>query len=801
MFSCIRDTGQGAFWASLWCRGLGWPRIRPMEGPIADLIPNRRREKRTRHPAYRYLRGAVLGVGGLALLSLPVLGVLAAWYPHLSGAAYLALININLILLGVVVLFTLRRLLLMFLDRRGKLRNGRLHVRLLGVFSVLAVIPALLVALLAVYLLNLGIESWFSAKVNRALEGSRQVAEAYLDEHERTLSLEVQAIGQDPLLRERPWLLDLQGLRPWLRGEMQRRRLDDLAFVDDDGTVISQGSPIGGLVMTPEMLASLRAPLAQASVFRDLSDGRVAAAVPLRGNIWLVGQRYINPGVTARVDETTAAFQEYESLNAERAHLRWLATLYLMLMAAVTLAGAIWTGIRLANKIVRPVTGLVHATNRVSAGDLTVRLTPADDDELGVLTQAFNRMTQQLANQRDLVEKKNKELDERRKQMEAVLTGVTAAVFSVDATGLVRSANHTANQLLGLKVGGKLEKASPAIFEAWEAFVANPRPLAQQQVKLNATDGDQHTLLLRLVPQYVEGGKVGSVVATADDITPLIGAQRLAAWRDVARRLAHEIKNPLTPIKLSAERLQRKYLKLLPESDQTLFKELTDTIVQQAEDMRRMTNEFSDFARMPVAIFQQENLIDLVDQAVALQSARGGIRFEKKYEVKRDEAKLFGDRGQINRVLVNVIENAVNAIEEAPKAPPKETKKGKASAKSEKSDDGLVTLVVKKTHDARLRVTVLDNGKGLPPEVDVTKLFDPYVTTRKGGTGLGLAIVRKVMDEHEGQVRLLRRPEGGTAVELTFNPNPTAPRDKPELQGVGAHEPEPPTGQIRGIDR
>jgi two-component system nitrogen regulation sensor histidine kinase NtrY len=370
---------------------------------------------------------------------------------------------------------------------------------------------------------------------------------------------------------------------------------------------------------------------------------------------------------------------------------------------------------------------------------------------------------------------------------------------------MVRSANHTASTLLGIKVGGKLAKASPVIHEAWLAFVANPRPLAQQQVKINATDGDSHTLLLRLVPQYVEGGKVGSVVATADDITPLIGAQRIAAWRDVARRLAHEIKNPLTPIKLSAERLQRKYLKLLPESDQPLFKELTNTIVQQAEDMRRMTNEFSDFARMPVAVFQQENLIDLVDQAVTLQAgARSGITFEKKYELKRDDAVLLGDRGQINRVLVNVLENAVNAIEESPQHGPKhdkDEKKTKPGGKGEKSDVGLVTLVVKRTHDGKLRVTVLDNGKGLPPEVDVAKLFDPYVTTRKGGTGLGLAIVRKVMDEHEGQVRLLRRPEGGTAVELTFTPNPTAPRDKAELQGVGAHEPEPPTGQIRGIDR
>lgn len=760
---------------------------RRLEQPLYNGLPDRRRGRKARHPVYVAILFMVMGVGLLALLALPGLTIVAALYPGLSGPAYLALVNINIVLLGVVVMYMLRKVLLMFLERRGRLRGGRLHVRLLGIFGLLAVVPTMFVALMAVYLLNMGIEGWFNQKVNRALEGSLLVAEAYLDEHERGVALEVQAMAQDSIWRERPWLFDSQELKPWLRAQVERRRLDEVAVVDDNGVIINQSGMFGGIPLSPEMLGALRAPMARAGTFRTLPDGRVVALAPVREGVWLVAQRWVNSAVLARVDQTNAAFKEYAALKSEQGYVRWLVTLFMLLMTSVVTAGAIWMGIRLANKIVRPVTHLVHATNRVSAGQLDVRLTPSDDDELGVLTQAFNRMTQQLHNQRDLVERKNRELDDRRKQMEAVLTGVTAAVLSVSAAGVVKSANQTAQHLLNVRAGGRLDKSLPAMAEVWARFVEHPKPVGQQQVKVEV-EGDVKTLMVRLVPQYVEGGKVGSVVVTADDITPLIGAQRLAAWRDVARRLAHEIKNPLTPIKLSAERLQRKYLKVMPEGDQKLFKELTDTIVQQAEDMRRMTNEFSDFARMPMAVFTEENLLELVGHAVVLQkTGRADIKFETQYELTPEEATLWCDRGQVNRVLVNIVENAVNAIEESGGEPGKE--EGKTS-KGEKSGQGLVTVVVKKTHDDKVRLTVLDNGKGLPPDVEVNKLFDPYVTTRKRGTGLGLAIVKKVMDEHEGTVKLMRRAEGGTMVELTFPRKPSAPQEKEILP----HEPEPAAG-------
>lgn len=725
------------------------------------MVGDRRRSdsgRRQPHPLYVLLKNGVLIAVVLALLALIAIVAATLLRPDISGPAYLALINVNLVLLGVVVVFTMRRLLVMFLDRRGRLKGGRLHLRVLGIFSLLAVVPAVAVMTFAVYLMNQGVESWFSDKVNGALEGSLQVAQAYLEEHEKALLVEVDSLAKDRVWNTSFLLLDRDGLRDWLRAQMDDRKLSELAVVDENGNVLVTASDMGGFAIPPDVMANIRVQGEIAQTFKNINDGRVLAVAPLRDGMMLVGQRWVNPAVLSRVDKTNEAFREYDGLRKERQRIKLLANLFLIGLTVTAMAGAVWTGIQLATRIVRPVTALVHATNRVSAGDLDVRLTPERDDELGVLTQAFNRMALQLQNSRDLLERKNREMDDRRKVMEGLLTGVTAGVVSMDASGNVKLANQAAESLLGLKMGQNLSKVAPAIGEMLGALVEHPRQLYQQQLKIEGVDGDSKTLQVRMVPQFVEGGKVGTVVATFDDVTPLIGAQRLAAWRDVARRLAHEIKNPLTPIQLSAERLKRKYMSAVPEGERELFKQLTETIVRQTEDMRKLTNEFSDFARMPEAVMEPQNLIEMMDSAIVLQKAgRSKITFETEYKVPVKDAGLLCDRGQLNRVFVNVLENAVNAIEER---------------EGSNVEAGKVQVVVKKPQADMLQVTVMDNGKGLPPDVEVDHLFDPYVTTRKNGTGLGLAIVRRVMDEHGGQVRLLRRPQGGTAVELSFAVGP-----------------------------
>lgn len=726
--------------------------------PVAG---DRRKPRRGHHPAFRMLRWGFVGVMAFLVLVLFVVMFTAYQWPTFTGPAYLALLNVNIIALLLLLLYVVRRVVVMMLDRRGRLRGSRLHWRVLGIFVFLAVFPAVGIGGTAIYLLNQGIESWFATKVSVALEGGRQVAEGYLKESGRSMQGEVVAMTRDPMWQLPPLLLGHEAVSTWLGQQMNLKRLDELAVVDHDGQVMATGSGLRLMVLPNEVLQYLQnaelqtdagfVPLPE--VFRQADGRRLVALVPLRGSSWwLVAQKSLNNEMLERINETATAYSDYSEMMEERANIRHVVTMFMLLLLGGTLTIAVWAGIRLANKIVKPVTELVHGTNRVSAGDLTVRLEPRDDGELGVLTQAFNRMTVQLASNRDLLERKNNELDERRRFIEAILTGVSAGVVAVDEDGIVRVANQSAIAMLHIATGAKFVKSVPDLADVVQDVAQGTvigRGVVQREMKVTVAEGDTRTLLVRLVPFGLMSNHRG-VILTFDDITPLIGAQRLAAWQDVARRLAHEIKNPLTPIQLSAERLKRRYLKQI-ETDSELFKQLCDTIVQQSEEMRRMTNEFSDFARMPQAQMLDENMIELVDGVVVLQRARGGVEFVTDYQLALAPVRV--DKGQVQRVFTNLLENAYNAI---------------AEREGTNVPQGRVEIVAREQQGGILTLEIRDNGRGLPEHVEVDSLFDPYVTTRKGGTGLGLAIVKRVMDEHGGTVRLLRRKSGGTTVELGF---------------------------------
>ena len=769
--------------------------------PVAG---DRRKPRKGRHPIFQWLRWSFVGVAVLLVAVLFAVMFLASRLPNFTGPAYLALINVNIVGLVLLLLYVVRRFVVMMLDRRGRLRGSRLHYRVLGIFVFLAVFPAVGIGGTAIYLLNQGIESWFATKVSVALEGGRQVAEGYLQESGRSLQGEVVAMSRDPLWQLPPLLLGHETVSNWLSQQMSIKQLDEIVLVDQDAQVMASGSGLRLMVLPGEVVQYIQSAgqtsgfqssgkLPMPMAFRQADGRRMMALVPLKGGWWLVAQKSLNNEMLERISETAAAYNDYSDMMLERGRIRHVVTMFMLLLLGTTVTVAVWAGIRLANKIVRPVTELVHGTNRVSAGDLTVRLEPRDDGELGVLTQAFNRMTVQLASNRDLLERKNTELDERRRFSEAILTGVTAGVVAVDEDGQVRVANQSAIAMLKVVVGAKLSKSVPELADVVQDVSQGTvigRGVVQREVKVTLAEGDTRTLLVRLVPQGGHTGLTGhrGVVLTFDDITPLIGAQRLAAWQDVARRLAHEIKNPLTPIQLSAERLKRRYLSKLPVEDQDLFKQLCETIVQQSEEMRRMTNEFSDFARMPQAQMLDENVIELLDSVVALQRARGkelgvknkeaGIEFVADYDVAIAPAKV--DKGQIQRVFTNLLENAFNAI---------------AEREGTNLPQGRVEIVAREQQAGMLTLEIRDNGRGLPADVAVESLFDPYVTTRKGGTGLGLAIVKRVMDEHGGTVRLLRRKSGGTTVELGFPLTETAIAATPaavaqsDEQEIERHEP------------
>lgn len=664
------------------------------------------------------------------------------------GMIYLALININLLVLAVLAVFMGRRFLSLFIERKKGLAGTGLNVRLLGIFSFLAVVPAVVVALFSIIFLNLGIEAWFSKRVTSALDGSLEVAQAYFEEHGNRLLTEAETLANDPTLRDPMFLIDPQTIEEVLRREKRQRKLAEVSLYSDDGKLIAHTGDLAPM-SSDEITEVLQNPNLSSRLFADYSDGRIVAIAPTSNEAFLVLTRWVSPAVLGHMDRTRDAYQEYYQLRSERGQVRLVFSLFFLVTTIVVLGAAIWTAFSMSAKILYPVRELVKASNRVRSGDLNTQVEVMDDDELGSLATAFNQMTISMAENQRLLESKNRELEARRQAMEAVLTGVSAGVMSVDSTGVVRLANKTASDLLGVRVNTPLHRYSTELSELSETFIKNDEDILTQQVRLQV-DGETRILLVRLVPQEVRAGRKRFVVITFEDITNLLSAQRVAAWADVAQRLAHEIKNPLTPIQLSAERIRRKYGTQISK-DTELFGDLTGRIINQVEEMRQMLNEFSDFARMPAAKFEIIDLKELLEEIIPLEKeARTHIKF--KAEIPDEALMIEADAAHLRRLLMNLLENAVNAIEE----------------KGEKNTKGEIKVVVLKSQSGKITIVIEDNGKGFSDSVDLEKLFDPYVTTRKKGTGLGLAIVRKVVDEHKGHIRLHRAERGGARVEITL---------------------------------
>lgn len=673
--------------------------------------------------------------------------------PKASGPIFVALISINLIFISLFAGYAVYRFIHLLIERRRGLLGTRLHLRLMAIFSMFAIAPVILVGVSSTWILNQGVESWFSNRVTTAISGSLKVAEAYFEEHEKNLLLTANALASDPVLSYPAFLLDARTLENALARERREHFLSDLSVYDMDGQLIARTGDLIDDSLSPELRNYMKSPHHGGLVIRDESDQRLRAITALGQDYFIVAGKWMDPVVLSRMDQTKSAYDEYALMRADRDEVRLIFVLSLLVLAVAVLSISIWVGLKLAQRISKPVISLVQATNRVSQGDLSVRLTPLDDDELGVLTQSFNRMANQLKDKQSLLESKNKEMDDRRRTTEAVLSGVRSGVMSLDESGTLTMCNPVAQEVLAVDVGQSIVGIE-SLENMRKEVADNPQPYQEQQLRIKLDDADK-TLLVRMVPQMSTGGRVRSIIVTFDDVTELLTAQTLSAWSDVARRIAHEIKNPLTPIQLSAERLQRRYAKQFTEDkDKELFTQLTATIVRQVEDMRQMVNEFSDFARMPAAKMQKENLCQIIKDVLFLQQeARGSIQFEM---INHSDNSIYiqGDRSQITRIYTNLVENAVNAIEER---------------SDEKVTNHEIKVVVELTQDGKIMTTVKDNGPGLPSDVETDKLFDPYVTTRKKGTGLGLAIVKRVVDEHGGQIRLMRRKDThGTCVEIIF---------------------------------
>jgi two-component system nitrogen regulation sensor histidine kinase NtrY len=476
----------------------------------------------------------------------------------------------------------------------------------------------------------------------------------------------------------------------------------------------------------------------------------------------------VDPRVLAHMDDSRAAAQVYTELEGRRADLQISFTLIFGVVALLLLLAAVWGGLDFATYLTQPIGKLIDASERVGAGDLAARVDISEGrDEIGSLSRSFNRMTSKLeSQQRELLEA-NRQIDSRRRFIEAVLAGVSSGVVGLDQKGRITHTNGRACSLLSAPEatlqGQDLSSSLPEMAELLGQARRRPHSIAERQITLDQDEGGAQTLFVRVAPELDSDRIIGFVV-TLDDITELLAAQRKAAWADVARRIAHEIKNPLTPIQLSAERLKRKYLSQI-ENDPQTFQICTDTIVRHVNDIGRMVDEFSSFARLPQPVMQEQDLVGLIDQSIFLQrNAHPSVNFT--FERPDHPVVVACDSQQIGRALTNLLQNAIDAID------------WRDLGGADPLPPGQITLQVVE-EASTTSITVEDNGPGLP-KADRNRLTEPYVTTREHGTGLGLAIVKKIMEDHGGDLRLEDSPAGGAKVALVFQlaEEPTASSDE-----------------------
>ncbi len=665
---------------------------------------------------------------------------------------------IDLVLLLSFGAVVARRLVRLWAERRRGSAGSRLHTQLVALFSFVAVAPAIIVAVFSALFLNLGLQSWFSEGIRTALQESLAVAEAYTNEHHKVIRGDILAMATD-LNRQAPRLaLNPQLFNQVITAQARVRSLSEAIVFRRSGVIVARTPLSFGLQSDAIRTAALNRAAGGDIIFlTGNNEDRVRALLRLDGFIdsYLYISRFVDPRVLLHAERTRRAVATYERFEGERFAIEVTFAIIFIVVALLLLLVAVWFGLTFATRMSRPIGGLIGATERVREGDLSVRVAEGrDDNEISTLSRAFNRMTSQLQSQRADLVIANEELDSRQRFTVAVLEGVSAGVIGVDPDGHINLPNRSAAALLGAEtdalVGRAFSEVVPEMAPLLEEARARPHRLVQDQITLER-QGAPRRLLVQVTAESA-GAEIMGFVVTFDDVTELVTAQRTAAWADVARRIAHEIKNPLTPIRLSAERLKRRYAGEI-ETDPDVFARCTDTIIRQVVAIGRMVDEFSAFARMPSPVLRPEDVVELTRRAVFLQrEAHPEIEFVCSFP---DRAVMLRcDERQIGQVLTNLLLNAAQSIGD--RAPP---------AVGELAPGRIEARVV--DGDREVTLDVIDNGRGFPA-TERDRLSEPYVTTRPKGTGLGLAIVKKIAEDHGARLALTDRPEGGACVRITF---------------------------------
>lgn len=672
----------------------------------------------------------------------------------------LALDGLLLLLLGAVIA---RRLALVWAERRRGIAGSGLLVRLVVLFSAVAVTPAILVAVFSALFLNFGVQGWFSDRVRTAIDESRAVAALYLNEHRQSIRNDTYAMAIDLNRVAHEVVANPARFNEALSTQAALRSLPEALVVNSTGKILAKSrfSMLLQFDLVPQG-ALEKARLGEIIVLsQDLGD-RVRAVVRLNSfaDAYLIVGRFVDKRVLDHMARTEGAARQFQELEAKKEGILITFVLIFVVVALLLLLAAVWIGIGQATHLAQPISDLIKAAEEVSAGDLSVRVseTGAGLAEIGTLNRAFNRMTKQLQSQRHGLIDANRQLDERRRFTETVLAGVSAGVIGLDAQLRINLPNRRASELLATDLDSHpdtlLADMVPEMAKILREVSAHPRRIVRQEISLSR-EGRAHILLVSTTAEFLEKQVIGYVV-TFDDVTDLVSAQRQAAWADVARRIAHEIKNPLTPIQLAAERLNRKYLSEI-KTDPEIFATCTETIVRQVGAIEHLVEEFSSFARMPEPVLKEENLSRICEEAVFLERNRyPGIAFETDVG---HGVTLQCDARQISQALTNLLKNAAESV-----AGDDGVAVGKARS------GGTIKLSVETAtigDRKRLEVVIEDDGPGFPSE-QRNRLTEPYVTRRATGTGLGLAIVRRIMEDHGGELILEDRKSGGARVRLIF---------------------------------
>ncbi len=673
-------------------------------------------------------------------------------------------------------------------SRKG-VAGARLQVRILGLFVLIAATPALLVAIVAGITLDRGLDRWFSTRTQSIIENSVRVAQTYVAEHTQQLRNDMLIMATDldnvaELAAENP-----DQFANFVRTQGIIRAFPGAYVIHRDLSIVVRALyDEERQFRVPPEEALARAEVGGAIIIPPTGNNQIGGLVKLKNyeNYYLFVVREIDSQVLQHLANTGEVAIEYQNLEDRRFGLQVAFGLIYLGVALILMLSAVWLGLWFGNRLVAPIRRLIGAAKNVSEGQLDIRVpVKASEGELGNLGATFNDMTKQLREQRRELLEVNKTIDRRRRFTETVLAGVSAGVIGLDAKKQINLLNESAQHMLDLDVdtaiGKPLSDLVPELSNLVEKVTLSVVRNLQGQITLKRR-GEERTISFRVSGEFTLEGDSG-VVITLDDISELVSAQRTSAWADIARRIAHEIKNPLTPIQLSAERLRRKYGKVIVE-DRDVFDQCTDTIIRQVGDIGRMVDEFSSFARMPKAVMGKENVGELIRQATFLtEISQPNI----DVSVNLPEEPIFAlcDRRLISQAVTNLIKNASEAI---------------GSSERKVSEPGWIKLNLEQ-HGDRIRISVTDNGRGLPAE-NRSQLLEPYMTTREKGTGLGLAIVSKIAEEHSGFVTLHDAPQvadggRGAMVQIEF-PAGNFDRDEPS-SGQGEPKLEVKEGEaIRG---